>query len=99
MIGGIALVASLAQIELCKQSIFRIEAQIHGQCLAEATKRDKCCRDGDAAERDLRRQQDIAKGPAAPGVGMASAALNRFIWIGLEDLPQRHQPEESTGEH
>src|ERR1700704_1895839 len=99
MIGGIAGIGSLAQIELRKQSILRIETQIHGQRLAQATQRDKSCRDSDAAERDLCREQHIAKRPAASPSGLASAALNRVIWIGLEYLPQWHQPEHNAGEH
>src|SRR5260370_28665747 len=99
MIGGIAGISSLAQIELCKQSILRIETQVHGQRFAQATQGDKSSRDGDAAERDLCRQQHIAKRPATPCGGLASAALNGFIWIGLEYLPQWHQPKQNAGEH
>src|SRR5229473_5439889 len=97
MIGGIAGIGSLTQIELRKQSILRIEAQVHGHCFAEAAQGDKSSRDGDAAERDLRRQQNIAKGPAASRDGLASAALNRLIWIGLEYLPQRHYSKHNAG--
>src|ERR1700675_5003511 len=97
--GGVAAIASLVQIKLRKQSISRIETQIHGQCFAQATQRDKSSRDGDAAERDLCRQQDIAKRPAASCGGLASTALNRLIWIGLEYLPQGDHPEQNAGEH
>src|SRR5207245_8829394 len=97
--GGIAGIGSLAQIELRKQSILGIETQVHGHGFAQAAQRDKSSRDGDAAERDLRRQQDIAKGPAASRGGLASTALNRLIWIGLEDLPQRHHPEQNAGDY
>lgn len=57
----------MAQIELRTHSILRIETQIHGQCFAQATQRDKSSRDGDAAERDLCHQQDIAKRPGEIG--------------------------------
>src|ERR1700674_3765141 len=97
--GGIARIASLAQIELRTHSILWIETQVYGQCFAQATQRDKGSRDGDAAERNLRRQQDITKRPAASCRRLASAALNRFIWIGLEYLPQWHQSEQNAGEH
>src|SRR4029077_18772380 len=99
MIGGIAGIGSLAQIELRKQSILRIETQVHGYGFAQAPQRDKSSRDGDAAQRDLRRQQNIAKGPAASRYGLAFAALYRLIWIGLEYLPQRHHSEQNAGEH
>src|SRR4029077_15390290 len=99
MIGGIPGIGSLTKIELREQSILRSEAQIHCQCFAQATQRDKSSRDGDAAERDLCRQQHIAKRPAASTRRLASAALNRVIWIGLEYLPQWHQPEHNAGEH
>src|SRR4029077_17347581 len=99
MIGGIAGIGSLAQIELRKQSILQIETQVHGHCFAQAAQGDKSSRDGDAAERDLRRQQNIAKGPAASRHGLDSAALNRLIWIGLEYLPQRHYSEHNAGGH
>src|SRR5882762_11391877 len=99
MIGGIAGISSLAQIELCKQSILRIETQVHGQRFTEATQRDKSSRDRDAAERDLCRQQDIAKRPAASCGGLASAALNGVIWIGLEYLPEWNHPEQYAAEH
>src|SRR2546425_12750688 len=97
--GGAAGIASLAQIELRKQSILRMETQVHGQCFAQATQRDKSCRDSDAAERDLCREQHIAKGPAATCVGLDSAALDRVIWISPEYLPQRHQSEQNACEH
>src|SRR5712671_5556475 len=99
MVGGIACIASPAQIELRSHRILRIETQVHGQCFAQATQRDKSSRDGNAAERDLCRQQHIAKGPAAACGGLASAALNRLIWIGLEYLPEWHQPEHDAGEN
>src|SRR6266852_8659976 len=97
--GGIACIASLAQVELREQSILRIETQIHGECLAQAPQRNKSCRDGDAAQRNLRSQEHIAKGPAASCRGLASASLNRVIWIGLEYLAQRHYAEQNAGEH
>src|ERR1700686_4531641 len=97
--GGIAGIAGLAQIELRTHSILRIETQVHGQCLAQASQREKSRRDGNAAQRDLRREQDIAKRPAASCVGLASAALNRVDRIGLEYLPQWHHPEQNAGEH
>src|SRR5260370_5732749 len=99
MIGGFAGIGSLAQIELREQSILRIETQIHGHCFAQPAQRDKSCCDGDAAERDLCRQQHIAKRPAASCCELASAALNRVIWIGLEYLPQWHQSEDDSGGH
>ncbi len=100
MIGGrIGGIACLTQIELRQQSVLRIETQIHSQRFAQATQRDKSSRDGDAAERDLRRQQDIANRPAAPCGGLRSAALNRLIWIGLEYLPQWHHAEQYSGDH
>src|SRR5580765_5961390 len=97
--GGIAGVASLAQVELRKQSILRIETEIHGECFAQATQRDKSCCNRDAAERDLRGQQHIAKRPAASCGGLASSALNCVIWVGLEYLAQRHYSEHNAGEH
>src|SRR5712691_8772230 len=99
MIGGIAGIGSLAQIELREQSVLRIETQVHGHCFAQAAQRDKSSRDGDAAERNLCRQQDVAKRPATSRGGLVSAALNRLIWIGLEYLPQWHQSEQNGGEH
>src|ERR1700716_3046130 len=95
--GGITGAASLAQIELRKQNILRIETAIHSECFAEATERDKGCCDRDAAERNLRSEQHIAKGPAASCGGLGSASLNRVIWIGLEYLAQRHYAEHDAG--
>src|SRR6266403_4321203 len=95
--GGIGGVRSLAQIELRKQNILWIETEIHSECFAEATQRDKSCRHSDAAERDLRGQQHIAKRPAAACSGLRSAALNRVIGIGLEYLAQRHYAEHNAG--
>ena len=89
MIGGIAGIAGPAQIKCRQHSILRVETQVHGQRFAQAAQRDKGSRDGDAAEGDLCRQQHIAKGPAAScGGGLASAAFDCLIWIGLEYLPQ-----------
>src|SRR5712672_1292502 len=98
MIGrGIGGVGSLAQIELRKQNILRIETEIHSECFAEATQRDKSCRHSNAAERNLRGEQHIAKGPAASRGGLGSASLNRVIWIGFEYLAQRHYAEHDAG--
>src|SRR5207302_9483986 len=95
--GGIGGVGSLAQIELRKQNILWIETEIHSECFAEAAQRDKSCGDRDAAERDLRGEQHIAKGPAASWGGLGSARLNRVIWIGLEYLAERHYDEHDAG--
>src|SRR6267154_3354605 len=97
--GGIGGVGSLAQIELRKQNILWIETEIHSECFAEATQRDKSCRHSDAAERNLRGEQHIAKGPAASCGGLRYAAFNRVIWIGLEYLAQRHYAEHGAGEN
>src|SRR6266436_8221796 len=97
--GGIGGVTSLVQVELRTYGIFRIETEVHGQCFAQATQRDKRSGDCDAAKRDLCRQQNVAKGPATSSGGLNSAALDRFVGIGLEYLPQRHHSEENAREH
>src|SRR5882672_3630744 len=97
--GGIGGVGSLAQIELRKQNILWIETEIHCECFAEATQRNKSRGNRDAAERNLRGEQYIAKGPAASCGGLGSASLNRVIWIGLEYLAKRHYAEHYAGEH
>ena len=67
--------------------------------LPRPAERDKGGGDGDAAERDLGGQQDIAKRPAASGGGLASAALRWRHRDGFQYLPQRHYPEPYAGEH
>ncbi len=67
MVGSVVRIAGLAQFEFRQHSMLRIETHVHGQRFAQAAQRDKGSRDGDATERDLCRQQDIAKRPAASG--------------------------------
>src|SRR5271170_532683 len=101
MLGGLARIACLAQIELRQHGILRIEAHVHGQGFAQATQRDKGSRDGEAAKRDLRRQQDVAKRPAASCarlVGSTPPTLDGVIWIGLEYLPEWRHAEQDASE-
>jgi hypothetical protein len=57
MVGSLARIAGLTQLESRQYRILRLETQVHRQCFAQATQRDKGSRHGDAAERDRRALQ------------------------------------------
>src|SRR4051794_27630837 len=96
MLGSLVRISSLAQLELRHRCMLRIETNVHGQGVAQTAKRDKGSRHRDTAKGDLRREQDITKRPSAACECLASAALDRVIWIGFEYLTQWHYAEQNA---
>src|SRR5580692_4201680 len=98
MIGSLARIAGLAELELCHHSMPGIDTHVHGHLFTQAAQGDKGSRDGDAAEGDLCCQQHIAERPASARRGLTAAALDRVIWIRLEYLAQWHHSEQNARE-
>jgi hypothetical protein len=92
-------IASLAEVKPRQRRVAGIETLVDGERFDHATHGDKGSRDGDAAERNLCRQQDVAERSAPARTGLTSPTLDGVVGIGLKNLPQWHQPKQYAGKH